>query len=575
MKKFTSYLFFLYTLISAVESISQTPQLLPGFPIVIDSLNFSASYPILGDLDDDGIEDIIVSKNSPPFFIFAYNINGQVLNGWPQPVNQGTFSLAAGDLNGDGHLDVVARTTTNLYAFHHNGTLFSGFPQTFASNWDYFGRRQIALYDFHNNNTLDIVNATFNRVAIYHFDGSIHSGWPKTLPGKYAIFPSVADINRDGQGELVIGSYSVVAPTLPNDSGWIHVLNIEGNYLPGWPKLLDSNYTIFTPATIANINEDDSLEIIISSHYNIDLGVTITKINIFSPTGKLHKHWYDPSPDDYKDFGDIAIGDVNRDGKLEIGVSDRSNYNYIFDMNGNVLPGWPIEAYPYDPPRFVDIDNDTIPEIFLAYNASPGDSGLIFCFNRFAQPLPWSPIVVYGNTGAHQTVFSDLNKDGTIEMVTLGIALSRYNYKGYALSVYRFPNSLFSREGSPWPQLQHDRHNTYQYGYIPSDNIVGVPTSEENIPSAFSLAQNYPNPFNPKTTIHYTLSTAALVTLKVYDVLGREIATLFNNENKDAGKFAVQFDASNVSSGIYFYRLSVTQLGKLRYTETKKFVVMK
>jgi hypothetical protein len=61
----------------------------------------------------------------------------------------------------------------------------------------------------------------------------------------------------------------------------------------------------------------------------------------------------------------------------------------------------------------------------------------------------------------------------------------------------------------------------------------------------------------------------------VYDVLGREIATLFNNENKDAGKFAVQFDASNVSSGIYFYRLSVTQLGKLRYTETKKFVVMK
>jgi|GEM_PF-1231928 len=106
------------------------------------------------------------------------------------------------------------------------------------------------------------------------------------------------------------------------------------------------------------------------------------------------------------------------------------------------------------------------------------------------------------------------------------------------------------------------------------EELNGTENDNTNL-SQFSLEQNYPNPFNPKTTIHYTLSTAALVTLKVYDVLGREIATLFNNENKDAGKFEVQFDASNVSSGIYFYRLSVTQLGKLRYTETKKFVVMK
>jgi hypothetical protein len=61
----------------------------------------------------------------------------------------------------------------------------------------------------------------------------------------------------------------------------------------------------------------------------------------------------------------------------------------------------------------------------------------------------------------------------------------------------------------------------------------------------------------------------------VYDLLGREIATLLNNEKKETEKFEVEFEASNVASGICFYRLSITQLGKLCYNETKKFVVVK
>jgi choice-of-anchor B domain-containing protein len=109
---------------------------------------------------------------------------------------------------------------------------------------------------------------------------------------------------------------------------------------------------------------------------------------------------------------------------------------------------------------------------------------------------------------------------------------------------------------------------------LTTNDIVSV-NDEKHISDKFALEQNYPNPFNPKTTIHYTLSTAALVTLKVYNVLGREIATLCNNENKEAGKFEAEFDASGLPSGIYFYRLTVTQLGKLRYTETKKFVLLK
>ncbi|MBX2990980.1 MAG: T9SS type A sorting domain-containing protein [Bacteroidetes bacterium] len=86
--------------------------------------------------------------------------------------------------------------------------------------------------------------------------------------------------------------------------------------------------------------------------------------------------------------------------------------------------------------------------------------------------------------------------------------------------------------------------------------ILSTPSTENGVPSEFFLAQNYPNPFNPTTTITYKLPTAAGVTLTVYDMLGREVATLVD-EVKTAGEYAVQFNTSGLASGVYFYRLSI------------------
>ncbi|MBM4167410.1 MAG: T9SS type A sorting domain-containing protein, partial [Ignavibacteria bacterium] len=94
-------------------------------------------------------------------------------------------------------------------------------------------------------------------------------------------------------------------------------------------------------------------------------------------------------------------------------------------------------------------------------------------------------------------------------------------------------------------------------------------------PENFSLMQNYPNPFNPLTTIHYALPTIGVVTLKIYNVLGQEVATLLNNEELEEGLHEVQFDASRLSSGVYFYRLTVVQNSILSYTETKKMILLK
>ncbi len=94
----------------------------------------------------------------------------------------------------------------------------------------------------------------------------------------------------------------------------------------------------------------------------------------------------------------------------------------------------------------------------------------------------------------------------------------------------------------------------------------------------FKLYQNYPNPFNPKTNISYQLSTASYVTLKIYDLLGREIETLVDGLN-EAGSQSVEWNAKSASgglpSGIYFYRLTVTDGNKTSYTQTKKLVLLK
>ncbi len=88
-------------------------------------------------------------------------------------------------------------------------------------------------------------------------------------------------------------------------------------------------------------------------------------------------------------------------------------------------------------------------------------------------------------------------------------------------------------------------------------------------PARFELLQNYPNPFNPSTTLSFVIGSSSLVTLKVYDVLGREVATLVN-EVKQPGEYSVRWDAAQLSSGVYFARLSAGA-----FTETKKILLMR
>ena len=101
--------------------------------------------------------------------------------------------------------------------------------------------------------------------------------------------------------------------------------------------------------------------------------------------------------------------------------------------------------------------------------------------------------------------------------------------------------------------------------------IVGTLTSinDPQLPKEYNLSQNYPNPFNPTTVISYSLPKNRFVTLTIYDALGRKVETLVN-EQQGVGNHSINFDASRLPSGAYFYRL---QAGT--YTQTKKLLLLK
>ncbi|NCS90386.1 MAG: T9SS type A sorting domain-containing protein, partial [Ignavibacteria bacterium] len=109
-------------------------------------------------------------------------------------------------------------------------------------------------------------------------------------------------------------------------------------------------------------------------------------------------------------------------------------------------------------------------------------------------------------------------------------------------------------------------NNNFAFG---KKQVKKVTAEDTEVPKEYALSNNYPNPFNPITIINYQLPKEGLVTLKIYDILGNEVKILVN-EQKEMGRYTVQFDASSLASGMYVYQLRAND-----YTSTKKMLLLK
>ena len=127
---------------------------------------------------------------------------------------------------------------------------------------------------------------------------------------------------------------------------------------------------------------------------------------------------------------------------------------------------------------------------------------------------------------------------------------------------YSFNDYNLSKSGNYSYRLKEvDNDGSFKYSKIVEVNY--------SVPSGFNLMQNYPNPFNPSTTISYTLPEAGNVTLKIYNILGKEISTVVS-EYKPAGNYSLQFSGSNLESGVYLYKLVSGN-----YSAVRKFILLK
>jgi hypothetical protein len=107
-------------------------------------------------------------------------------------------------------------------------------------------------------------------------------------------------------------------------------------------------------------------------------------------------------------------------------------------------------------------------------------------------------------------------------------------------------------------------------------NIVNVESISDNIPEEYILQQNYPNPFNPSTKIEFSLPEESFVSLYIYDIMGQLISIVLDKEVISAGQFRYNFDASNLTSGIYLYRIiAKSQVSDKQFNQTNKMILLK
>jgi hypothetical protein len=205
----------------------------------------------------------------------------------------------------------------------------------------------------------------------------------------------------------------------------------------------------------------------------------------------------------------------------------------------------------------------------IAYpNLSQVDS-ITFKLNKIfidANGVDPSSVKLYYSTGNNSFQSVPMNYDGNL----------KYNYqlpnspKNTPLQFYFTYN-----ETNGGTQVQEPATGTFKfvYGNLIVNNLKAVNKSPQ-LPASYTLFQNYPNPFNPTTSINYQLPVSGNIKLKVYDILGRVVATLVD-EFQQAGSYKVSFNASRFTSGVYLYRLTAVGNQAGSYSTVKKMILIK
>ena len=543
-----------------------------GFPVKLQTtIPFLAAWgAVAADIDLDGQQEIIMNSSKKMYVIES---DGSFTSGWPVEIpHLLQYSPAVGDLDGDGTLEIVAQAREHtaqgipgrLYAWHSDGTEVEGFPVSYGG---LFGNTPV-LYDFDGDGTLEIIVDFDNKFYLLNHKGEVMPGWPVDLlpgvgPCEVASKPAVGDVDGDGVAEIIRSSRCFDSDDTGEESGDLYVFDHFGELLNGWPVHADSGYGFLrADPALADIDNDGDLEIAITSlnWWNDSIG----KVHVFDGDGSVLSGW----PKSLS-VGSAAIswGDVDRDGELDLVVGSYFDA-YVWTWDGTLHDGWPIEVDYWNQPSAAigNIDTTFEFEILTGSNITRNDSGYVWVWGHDGFSVSWSPLRPKAFT-LSTPLLVDLENDGSVEI----ISHTTSTFKGETwIYAWTIPGIPFKPEEFPWPMYGHDRYHTGQHGFTPSDGPVSVePKTESILQTSIVLEQNYPNPFNPITIIKFDIPVSNHTSLIIYNILGQEVTRLVDNP-LEAGRYSYDWDASDVSSGVYIYKLTSGD-----FVQSRKMILLK
>ncbi len=208
----------------------------------------------------------------------------------------------------------------------------------------------------------------------------------------------------------------------------------------------------------------------------------------------------------------------------------------------------------------IDFDNNTITQIYLgrAWQNAPRTVFMNTYEPAAIIPHAWNPEPI--NSGVYPALYAVYENTGP-----------GYNATEHANGIGRLLTPEEASDHNLENIFAKNSNPGYDFDWMPEDYAITAITkkADQIIPDKFSLEQNYPNPFNPSTIISWQLAVGSYVELSVYNVLGKKVATLVS-EKMDSGKHNYKFEAKNLASGVYYYRLLAGE-----FTAVKKMILIK
>jgi hypothetical protein len=578
-------------LLLANQASGQTPPLfLSGAPGDRLSLGMANA----GDVNGDGIDDLIVgadhyfgNKVGEARIYFGGNppdaTADVVLVGDPLLDYFGWSVSGVGDVNGDGYDDVLVSAYGSAAYLYFGGNPMDTTPDAIipaVPSTTAFGVEVDGAGDVNGDGYDDFIVCGVSEGGIFLYFGSPTPGTTPDLTFAGASRAQAAgDMNHDGYDDIIVGN-----PKNPPDLSWA-ALHFGGAAMDTIPDLIYRTGLAdgFGSSLAGNgdLNGDGWPDLVISAAADNSGGTQAGRVYVFFGGQVL-----DTIPDfTYTESGTnnllgyrkaIILGDIDFDGYDDFCVSSdvyvdpfagKVGKVHIFrggpvitedttlvgeDDKGNF--GWSIAP--------IDFDGDSRIEIFIGAYYAPYSlkSGKAYLFEALPKPvtllMPEHQAVVNADSVIFRWRAGHYGVTGYWHELAFDSAFTDTFFGGGPLTDTTIVVTQLTPERTYYWRVR--ARNVYGWGpfsAIRSFRTVMVDVKEgQGIPGQFNLSQNYPNPFNPSTTIRFTLRERSYVVMKVYDLLGRKVATLLD-ETMDAGEKSIDFVPRGLSTGVYICQI--------------------